>query len=77
MINKPDLKSKIIDELDNLSWEQQKKMLDYLLSLKIPQIKGTSGKDLLQFCGAITKHDLDTMERAIAEDCEKVEANGW
>ncbi len=69
MMNEPDLKKKIIDEMDSLSWEQQKKILDYLVSLKISQSKGTSGKDLLKFSGAITKKDLNVMERAIAEDC--------
>ncbi len=73
MMNETDLKNKIIDELENLNWEQQKKMLDYLLSLKISQIQGTSGKNLLKFSGAITKGDLEAMEKAIAEGCEKVD----
>jgi len=70
-------KDRIVHELDSLNREQQKKMLDYLLRIKVSEPKGTSGKELLVFAGSIGKEDLDVMERAIAEGCEKVDANGW
>ncbi len=70
-------KDRIVHELDNLNREQQKKMLDYLLRLKLSEPIDTRGKDLLVFAGAISKEDLGVMERAIAEGCEKVDANGW
>jgi len=73
----PNFKEKIINELDSLNWEQQKKMLDYLLSLKLSQLKGTKGKELLAFSGAINKEDLENMESAIVEGCEKIDVNGW
>jgi hypothetical protein len=76
-MNKSNFKEKIISELDSLNREQQKKMLDYLLSLKLSQLKGTKGKELLAFSGAIGKEDLGAMKRAIAEGCEKVDGNGW
>ncbi len=77
MVNIPNFKEKIINELDGLNWEQQKKMLDYVLSIKLSQIKGTKGNELLMFSGAINKEDLGAMISAIAEGCEKVDDNGW
>jgi len=77
MVNQSELKNKIVNELDSLNWEQQKKMLDYLMLLKLSQLKGTKGKELLVFSGAIGKEDLGTMEKAITEGCEKIEADGW
>ncbi len=70
-------KDRILHELDSLNREQQRKMLDYLLRIKVSEPKGTSGKELLAFAGSIGKEDLDVMEIAIAEGCEKVDANGW
>ncbi len=77
MIKKSNFKNKIVKELDSLNWEQQEKILDYLVSLKISEIKGTKGKDLLVFSGSIGKEDLIIMENAIVEGCEKAEPNGW
>lgn len=77
MLEKADCKNKIINELDNLNWEQQKKILDYLLWLKLSESKGTRGEELLVFSGAIDQEDLAVMEKAISEGCEKIDANDW
>lgn len=71
------LKDRIINELDSLSQDQQKKLLDYVLSLKLTKKKVTSGKNLLGFSGVINKEDLAVMEKAIEEDCEQVDLNEW
>lgn len=71
------LKDRIISELESLSPDQQQKLLDYVLSLKLSNKKVTSGKDLMSFTGAISKEDLAVMEKAIKEDCEQVDSYGW
>jgi hypothetical protein len=37
-----------------------------------PEGSGVAGKDLLRFAGSIGADDLDVMERAIEEDCERI-----
>ncbi|RJX25490.1 MAG: hypothetical protein C4554_07230 [Dethiobacter sp.] len=76
MMNHP-LKEKIINELDRLSQEQQKKLLDYVLTLKMSNKKAVKGEKLLDFSGAISKEDLAVMEKSIKEGCEKVDLNEW
>jgi Cu2+-containing amine oxidase len=71
------IKDRIISELESLSQDQQQKLLDYVLSLKLSNKKVTSGKDLMSFTGAISKEDLAVMEKAIKEDCEQVDSYGW
>ncbi len=71
------LKNRIISELDSLNQEQQKKLLDYVINLKLSEKKVTSGKSLVRFSGVISKEDLAVMEKAIEEDCEQVDLNEW
>lgn len=71
------LKDRIINELNSLNQFQQKKLLDYAMSLKVPKNKITDGKDLLGFSGVISKEDLAIMEKTIEEGCEQVDLNEW
>ena len=71
------LKDKIINELSSLNLFQQKKLLDYAMSLKVSKKMTTEGKNLLVFSGAISKEDLAIMEMAIEEGCEQVDLNEW
>lgn len=71
------IKDRIISELESLSQDQQQKLLDYVLSLKLSNKKVTSGKDLMSFTGGISKEDLAVMEKAITEDCKQVDSDGW
>jgi hypothetical protein len=66
-------------QLDQLTPDQQRQVLDFTISLgesddKLPV--GTSGDILLKFVGSISKDDLELMERAIS-DCDTVDPDGW
>ncbi|NMB35546.1 MAG: hypothetical protein GX989_04580 [Firmicutes bacterium] len=70
-------KDRIINELDSLNQFQQKKLLDYVLSLKLSKKKKLGGKNLFDFSGVISKVDLAVMEKAIEEGCGQVDLNEW
>jgi len=76
MTNHP-IKDKIISELESLSEEQQKKLLDYTLKLKLSMRESRTGSKLIKFSGSISKADLNVMKKAIDEDCEQVDLNEW
>lgn len=71
----PDLATQIRQALDDLAnvvgglgwllWGQQERGA-------APEGSGVAGEDLLRFAGSIGADDLDAMERAIEEDCERV-----
>jgi hypothetical protein len=71
------VKQEILDQLSLLDVEQQQRLLDYARSLTARTLRGVPGKDLLRFGGTIDAEDLKLMERAIEEDCERIDPNEW
>lgn len=71
----PELAEKLRQALDDLSnvvgglgwW-----LLGRQTRGSAPEGSGVAGEDLLRFAGSIEDEDLDAMERAIEEDCERV-----
>ena len=72
-------REKLIHKIDQLTPDQQKKVLDFTTELAreddaLPA--GTPGQVLLKFVGSIAADDLARMEEAI-KDCDRVDADGW
>ena len=60
--------------LGQLSPFQQIKLLEFVESMISAK---TNKGDLLKFAGAIEKSELDLMQAAIEEGCEKIDSNEW
>lgn len=73
----PEYKTEILNQLDKLDTEQQKKVLNLIRALVMTRLKGIQGGKLLSFAGTIDANDLQLMEQAIEEGCEKVNLNEW
>lgn len=71
------LKEEIIEHLDRLSEEEQRRMLEFARALSASTPKGTPGRELTRFAGAIPPEDLRVMARAIEEECERIDPNEW
>ena len=71
------LQKEILDQLDKLPPEQQRKVLDFARSLSRANPVGKAGKDLLNFAGAVGADDLKAMSQAIEEGCEQINTNEW
>ena len=69
------LQSELLDQLDGLPLEKQRKVLNFARSLAEP--KGKPGNELLLFGGAIDADDLSVMTKAIENGCEQVNADEW
>ena len=67
----------IVERLDKLTPMQQKQILNSVLSFLGEPIRLSSGKNLLQFAGTISKEDLEIMKQAIEEGCEQVDESDW
>ena len=71
----------LIDDIQKkfglLPTDAQEKVLVLLGSHIERAPKGSPGKDLLRFSGMIEKEDLDIMERAIEEECERIDSGEW
>ena len=59
----------IVQRLDKLTPMQQRQILNSVLSFLGEPIRLSSGKNLLQFAGTISKEDLEIMKQTIEEGC--------
>lgn len=66
------IKDSIMDAMENLSLEMQRKLLDYAIKLQF-QDKGIDGKELVKFSGIIDAEDLNEMKKIIEKDCGKID----
>ena len=70
------VKKEIINQMGQLDYEHQRRVLDFARALSVTGHKGVPGKLLLSF-GGFPADDLKTMKKAIEDNCEKVDQNEW
>jgi hypothetical protein len=73
------LRDELLRNLEKLSPEKQGELVAFARSLTesaLP-VRGTKGKDLVGFSGAIAPNDLEKIGQAIQEDCEQVDRSAW
>ena len=70
------LEQEIIERIRELNIEQQKRVLEFVRSLSYA--KGILGKDLITRVYEVNfdPADLEEMQRAIEESCERIESGG-
>ena len=71
------LLQEITEHLKNLKPEEQRRVMEFAQQLESLSSTGVSGKSLLSFEGTISQKDLELMQEAIEEDCEKVSQDEW
>jgi len=78
------IQSELNSYLSQLGTEDQARVIELARALangtgstEKKQLRGTPGKELLQFVGTIPPEDLDIMERVIEEECERINPRGW
>jgi hypothetical protein len=67
----------IINQIGQLDYEHQRRVLDFARALALTGPKGVPGKQLLTFAGTIPADDLKQMMQTIEENCEQVDADEW
>lgn len=67
----------VLDALDALDANGKREVLDFSRALAGRRRADGPGGALLAFAGSIPADDLDLMERAIAEACERVAPDSW
>ncbi len=76
MVN-PEIKKKIIEDLNNLPFDSQKKVQEFAHALLITQSRGKSGKEMMKLSGTLSNDDAGELKRIIESGCEKVDVNEW
>jgi hypothetical protein len=73
----PAVKDQILQDLDRLSPEQQKRAADLVHGLVTTLPKGASIEDLLKLAGTLDDQSAREMMQAIEEECERVDLDEW
>ncbi|MCX6050584.1 MAG: hypothetical protein NT075_36300 [Chloroflexi bacterium] len=69
--------SKVVEHMEMLPSDLQQMVLEFVQSLQASPLRGTPGKQLLQFAGFIPVDELDFLRDAITAGCEQVDLNEW
>ncbi len=73
----PDVKDRIMRDLDRLSPEQQKRAAELVGGLVSSLPQGASVDDLLKVAGTLDEESAREMMQAIEEGCERVDPDEW
>jgi len=78
-MTQPSIKQQILDDLDRMPPELQRRAraLVHGLVVSTSRPEGASGKDLLRFAGILDEEGAREMERVIEEGCERVDPDAW
>jgi hypothetical protein len=77
MVNATPVKEEILREIDHLPLHFQKRVLDFVRTLKSTLDEGVPGRELLCFAGILPPEEGKLMSQAIEESCEQVDPNEW
>jgi hypothetical protein len=71
------LRDQIISQIERLTIEQQRQVLDTITSMARP--RGKSGDDIIRHARELNfpVDDLMEMQRIIEQDCENIEPDEW
>ncbi len=72
-----EIKKKLIEDLNNLPFDSQKKVQEFAHALLITQSIGKSGRDMARFSGVLSNDDASELKKIIEGGCEKVDFNEW
>ena len=71
-----ELSVEILNELGSLNAEAQRRVLQFIRSLK-PSQSGMSGSTLRQFMSTLSDADAKELMDAVKSGCEKVDYDEW
>lgn len=67
----------VVEQLESLPENLQRRVLEFVQSLKGSAFRGVPGKQLIRFAGFIPLDDLQLMRQAIESGCEQVDLDEW
>lgn len=73
----PAIREQILNDLDRLSPEQQRRAAELVHGLVSALPTGAPGRSLLRFSGTLDDESAREMTQAIEEGCERVDLDEW
>jgi hypothetical protein len=73
----PAMEKELLKQLEQLSPEEQRQVLNFARTLATCNRCGTPGESLIRFGGLIEAADLAIIAEAVEEGCEQVNPDEW
>jgi hypothetical protein len=73
----PRLREELLQPVSRLSPQKQQRVLQFAAAWSGSGVPGAPGSGLLALAGVMSREEADEMLRAIAEDCGRIDPNGW
>jgi len=73
----PAIRQQILEDLDQLPRELQRRVADFTHSLVVSKPKGTPAHQLRSLAGSLDERSAREMEEAIEEAFEQVDPDAW
>ena len=71
------LQKQLSEQLEQLSPNLQRRVVDFAMALVQSVPKGTPGDELLRFAGTLDPEDAREMIEAIEAGCERINGDEW
>lgn len=73
----PEVKQRILDDLDRLPREKQLEAAQMVHSLVSTRPRGATVEEVMSVTGLIDHESAEQMRRAIEEGCERIDRDEW
>jgi hypothetical protein len=73
----PGLREELLEQVSRLPYDKQRQVLEFAAALSHTMVRGMPGSRLLKLAGTLPPEDAEEMCRAIEEDCERIDPDGW
>ena len=71
------VQQELLKHMSRLPSHEQRRVVEFAAALSHAAKQGVPASKLLELAGTLPSEDADEMRRAIEEDCERVDRNGW
>jgi hypothetical protein len=72
-----ELQQELLDHMSRLPSDKQRRVVEFAAALSYTTEQGVPASKLLELAGTLPSEDADEMRRAVEEDCEQIDRNGW
>ena len=73
----PAIKEQILNDLEQMSPQEQKRAAEIVHGMVTPLPRGASIEDLMKVAGTLDDESAREMIAAIEDGCEQVDPDGW
>ncbi len=68
----------LLQEIDHLRPDQQERVLKFARRLTVSKFpEGLSWDEMKKYRGIISQEEAEAMKKAIEEECERIDPEGW